>query len=425
MRAGRRPARTLNSTRGWWTLPKWIEADGARRAPRGGRRGRRPHDVVRGRELPATRARSRPIARGARRGRSPAGWRQAQGHAAAASCRRDLGAMGGRGPGASGWPAERRPPGHHATARSPASSVVGDRVSPGRHRHRHGVPGAGAGSFRDWEIFNRPAKGPPVACMPATFVAALGEAARSNPPASCDARGRRRLLPYAGGFASSATPARACPTCARRGLSAPYPIAEITFNRSPLPECASSQEAFNPFIPQQSRTTPRCPSHPALKRHREPARRRRWTSPSSFAPTSTRSGTTARGRWAADRFPRRGPELRAACASRRRSAGLELLSTKYGPQEHPRGFDGPSRPAPRASTNARRSLEGRAPSTRPTAAARRELKANRRAVADPQEPSPTPDGLTHVSSLAPRLLLGPGSARTVEFVLAWYIPLRE
>ena len=269
----------------------------------------------------------------------------------------------------------------------------------------------GRGQLRDWEIFNRPGKG---RALPGTFVAAWVK--------SADKPGRVRVLeaasraPYPGSFGAFRDTGQGLAHLREAQMTGAYPIAEIAFTDPSLP-VTFALEAFNPFIPHATDDS----SLPvAIFRYGIENRSAAAVDVAIVFTIQNAVGYDGQATLLSDRFPGAGQNF-ARVRDEGSLAGLELLSSKHGPDSVRSGSMALATTA-RDYTTRRAWKSGRRDESYRNWL--EELKATGR-VADPQEPSPTPDGFTHTSSLAPRVTVAPGERKTVEFVLAWYFPLRQ
>lgn len=105
----------------------------------------------------------------------------------------------------------------------------------------------GRGNLRDWEIFNRPAKGKG---LPYTFFALWVQAQGADPIARV--LEARYLPPYSGGFGLPTAQVAGLPRLAEARFTGAYPFAWIDFFDDTLP-VQVSLEAFNPFIPMNDK----------------------------------------------------------------------------------------------------------------------------------------------------------------------------
>jgi uncharacterized protein (DUF608 family) len=101
----------------------------------------------------------------------------------------------------------------------------------------------GRGNLRDWEIFNRPAKG---RNLPYTFFAI--RCRRPGAPPIARVLERRLLPPYDSDFGLSTGLVSGLPRIAEAEFAGAYPIARIIFQDDALP-VGVTLEAFNPLIP--------------------------------------------------------------------------------------------------------------------------------------------------------------------------------
>jgi uncharacterized protein (DUF608 family) len=101
----------------------------------------------------------------------------------------------------------------------------------------------GRGELRDWEIFNRPAKG---CWLPYTFFAIWAQEEGSEPVARV--LERRLLPPYVAGGGLPPGQMAGLPRLDEARFTGEYPFARIAFEDAALP-LTVELEAFNPFVP--------------------------------------------------------------------------------------------------------------------------------------------------------------------------------
>jgi uncharacterized protein (DUF608 family) len=107
----------------------------------------------------------------------------------------------------------------------------------------------GRGQLRDWELFNRPAKGKE---LPYTFFAI--HATPRGGPAVSRVLERRLLPPYHAGFGLPTRTVSGLPRLREAAFRGEYPFAWIDFEDETLP-VAVSLEAYNPFVPMDERAS--------------------------------------------------------------------------------------------------------------------------------------------------------------------------
>src|SRR3954471_20320563 len=110
----------------------------------------------------------------------------------------------------------------------------------------------GRGQLRDWELFNRPAKGRD---LPFTFFALwCRPAPASGQPGPAVARilERQLLPPFVDGHGLAPGFVAGLPRLSEATFTGTYPIAELRFRDDALP-VAVELEAFNPFRPFDAR----------------------------------------------------------------------------------------------------------------------------------------------------------------------------
>ncbi len=104
----------------------------------------------------------------------------------------------------------------------------------------------GRGNLRDWEIFNRPAKGKD---LPYTFFSIYAEPEGGAGVARV--LERRLMPPYTAGFGLPTSKVSGLPRLKEAIFHGEYPLARIEFQDDDLP-VQVSLEAFNPFIPMNT-----------------------------------------------------------------------------------------------------------------------------------------------------------------------------
>ncbi len=269
----------------------------------------------------------------------------------------------------------------------------------------------GRGDFRDWEIFNRPNKGK---VLPFTFVALWAKPASGTPvvkvveaPLQPPFRGRDGVPRFS---------AQGLPRLAGARFTGAYPFAEIAFEDTSLP-VSVSLEAFNPFIPLQVDDS----ALPvAILRYKVT---NRSTGPVDLALAFSilnavgYDGKTPLDSETFEGFGQNITRLRRESSM----SGLDLRSNKYEPDNI--RFGSMALVTRHPEITGRTAWEGGqwwdsfqkwfdeydASGT----------------LADTHEPTPSENGVSNYATLAPRFNLKPGETRSVEFVLAWYFPVRE
>src|SRR5215470_6528744 len=107
----------------------------------------------------------------------------------------------------------------------------------------------GGGQLRDWEIFNRPAKGRDLAlCFFALWAKPEGA------PAVAHVLERRRLPPFVADRGLSPWAVAGLPRLEEATFTGSYPIAQLSFHDSTLP-VEVELEAFSPFAPPDDRVS--------------------------------------------------------------------------------------------------------------------------------------------------------------------------
>ena len=271
----------------------------------------------------------------------------------------------------------------------------------------------GRGDLRDWEIFNRPNKGK---SLPFTFVALWARQAGATERPVVKVVEAPLQPPFRGSEGYPRSRAQGLPRLHGARFSGAYPFASIEFDDDHLP-LAISLEAFNPFVPL---ITDDSALPVAIFRYR--LKNRTATPVDAALAFSILNAVGYDGRSVLEDnqfegFGRNLTRLRREGAV----AGLDLTSDKYE-ADHIRAGS-------MALVTTHPDISAR------TAWERGEWwdsfqkwfdeYAATGTLRDTHAPEPTPDGASNYATLAPRVTLAPGESRDIQFVLAWYFPLRE
>ncbi len=264
----------------------------------------------------------------------------------------------------------------------------------------------GRGQLRDWEIFNRPAKG---TTLPFTFVAVWAKAEGTTPV--------MKVLeappgpPFRGGRGYAREDAQGLPHMKDARFTGTYPIAEIAFDDDALP-VAVSLEAFNPLVPLATDDS----SLPvAIFRYRVTNRSRSPVDVSIAFSIQNAIGHDL----PAPVVPPPKATGRNLTRLRRESGlnGLDMTTERYSPEDV--RFGSMALVTPHPDVTARSAWES-GPWFDSFQKWFDEFATTGR-VAD----SETAGARTAYATLAPYLRLEPGETRPIEFYLTWYFPLRE
>jgi non-lysosomal glucosylceramidase len=273
----------------------------------------------------------------------------------------------------------------------------------------------GRGQLRDWEIFNRPAKG---RTLPFSFVA-LWARAEGGPP-------RLRAVeapippPYPGGFGYARSSAQGLPHFQGARFTGAYPFARIDFEDAGLP-LEVSLEAFNPFVPLDvdDSSLPVAIFHYRLRARG--TKRVDLALAFSLLNAVGYDGKTTLRDEAHEGFGGNVSTFRQETAGARSLAGFEMTSSKH--------WAGSPRRGSLALATTHETLTA-LPAWKGTEwfdafqSWINEFSREGRFAAGPSM-EPTPDKRSAVATLAPHLSLAPGESATVTFLLAWHFPLRE
>jgi len=268
----------------------------------------------------------------------------------------------------------------------------------------------GRGDLRDWEIFNRPNKGK---ALPFTFVA-LWVRRQGDAPIVKVVEGPPEP-PFRGGFGYPRERAQGLPHMSSARFSGAYPIAELAFE-DPLVPLEITLEAFNPFVPLDTDAS----SLPvAILRYRL---RNTGTRPVEAALAFSilnpigYDGTAAIG---SNRFQGFGQNVTRV---RREGplVGLDMTSLKYDTDDVRNGSMALLTTA--TDVSARAAWEPGAWFDSFTKWFDEYAAGGR--LKETDESWPSGDGTSDYATMAPKLTLNPGESQQVQFVLAWYFPLR-
>ena len=269
----------------------------------------------------------------------------------------------------------------------------------------------GRGELRDWEIFNRPNKGH---SLPFTFAALWTRAA-----------GQRAVVrvveaplqpPFRGAQGYPREGAQGLPRFRGATFRGAYPFAEVTFEDETLP-VAVVLEAFNPMIPLEvddSSLPVAVLRYGLTNRSKDPVQ--------AALAFSILNAIGYDGRSALDgnRFAGFGQNLTRL----RRDAtivGLDLTSQKY--EDDNIRFGSMALATTHPEVTARPAWEAGA--WWDSFQKWFDEYAAGGAFRDGESAGPSEDGVTHHATLAPRLTLAPGEAKTIVFLLAWHFPVRK
>jgi uncharacterized protein (DUF608 family) len=268
----------------------------------------------------------------------------------------------------------------------------------------------GRGDLRDWEIFNRPNKGK---ALPFTFVA-LWARRQGESPVVKVLEGPL-LPPFRGSSGFPRERAQGLPHMNAARFSGAYPIAEVAFE-DPLVPLEISLEAFNPFVPLDTDAS----SLPvAILRYRlrntgarpvDAALAFSILNPIGYDGTAAIRGNSFQGFGQnVTRVRREGP-----------MAGLDMTSLKYEADDVRNGSV--------ALVTTTTDMTARA-AWEPGAWFDSFSKwfdeyAPGGQLKNIDQSGPSAEGVSDYATIAPRLTLQPGETGFVQFVLAWYFPLR-
>ncbi|MCC6442483.1 MAG: hypothetical protein IT210_03385 [Armatimonadetes bacterium] len=265
----------------------------------------------------------------------------------------------------------------------------------------------GRGQFRDWEIFNRPAKGK---SLPFTFFA-LWARPEGEEAVACVLE-RRLLPPFAEGAGMS--PAYLCglPRLKEARFRGEYPFAWIDFEDDSLP-LKVSLEAFNPFIPMNDRDSG-IPAAVFRWTLENPTNRRvEATVAFSLINMAGYDGVSAPARhngllgqnlneWVSE------PGLK----------GIRMSSGKYGPDAPQFGTMALAAPWDDVTYKLRWERSGWFDDAQNFWD---DFTADG-LLSDNPEAEASPDGLTDIGTLGLKVALEPGGKAALPFILSWHFP---
>jgi non-lysosomal glucosylceramidase len=273
----------------------------------------------------------------------------------------------------------------------------------------------GRGQLRDFEIFNRPAKG---RTLPFTFVALWARAEGGTPRLRAVEAALRP--PFAGSFGFPRSSGQGLPHFTGARFTGAYPFARIDFEDPSLP-VEVSLEAFNPFVPLDVADS----SLPvAIFHYRLRARGPKVVEVALAFSMLNAVGYDGKARLSDEKHEGFGGNLntlREETAGDRRVTGFDMTSAKHWTESPRHGslalltthetvtalpawkgtewFD--------AFQNWINTFhaDGRFPAAAPM--------------------GPTEDKRSTYATVAPHVRLAPGQSATITFVLAWHFPWRE
>jgi len=273
----------------------------------------------------------------------------------------------------------------------------------------------GRGQLRDFEIFNRPAKG---RTLPFTFVALWARAEGEAPRLRAVEAALRP--PFAGSFGFPRSSAQGLPHLPGARFTGAYPFARIDFEDATLP-VEVSLEAFNPFVPLDVADS----SLPvAIFHYRLRARGPKAVEVALAFSMLNAVGYDGKARLSDDEHEGFGGNLntlREETVGDRRVTGFDMTSSKHWTESPRHGSLAlltthetlTAMPAWKGTEwfdafqnwiNLFRA-EGRFPAAAPM--------------------DPTEDKRSAYATVAPHVRLAPGQSTTITFVLAWHFPWRE
>jgi uncharacterized protein (DUF608 family) len=273
----------------------------------------------------------------------------------------------------------------------------------------------GRGQLRDWEIFNRPAKG---RTLPFSF-AALWARAEGDTPRLRVVEGPLRP-PYAASFGFPRSAAQGLPHFQGARFTGAYPFARVDFEDQGLP-VEVSLEAFNPFVPLDvaDSSIPVAILHYRL-RNRDP-RPVDLALAFSLLNAVGYDGKASLNGEQHDGFGGNLNTLRDEAVGGRRMVGFDMTASKhwtgsprYGSMAlvttHEAATSLPAWKGAEWFDSFQNWINEFSPDGRfPAAAAM----------------TPTADKRSACATVAPHLRLAPGQSTTITFLIAWNFPLRE
>ena len=269
----------------------------------------------------------------------------------------------------------------------------------------------GRGELRDWEIFNRPNKGK---ALPFTFVALWAKSEGEMPIVKVVEAPPQP--PFRGAHGYPRERAQGLSRFRGARFTGAYPMAEIAFEDETLP-LAVTLEAFNPFIPL---ATDDSALPVAIFRYRLTNRSSKTVDASLAFSLLNPIGYDGRSALGGNRFAGFGRNV-TRLRREPRFAGLEMTSQKYQPDDI--RFGSMALVTTHSEVSARTAWEGGAWWDSFQKWFDEYAAAGK--VADPRETGATAEGSSNYATLAPRFTLKPRESRSIEFILAWYFPVRE
>ncbi len=269
----------------------------------------------------------------------------------------------------------------------------------------------GRGDLRDWEIFNRPAKG---LTLPQSFVALWARERGRNPVTRVVAARPQSPLTAARGLPRAGVPG--LPHLRRARFTGAYPLARIDFEDEALP-LTVALEAFNPFVPLAPEDSGlpvailRCHLTNPGRRAVEATLALSALNPIGFLPPAPLED-------------RRAPCFGGNVNALVRGAGftaISMTSERVAPDDLAHGSLALATPHPDVTW--RLAWGGEAWFD--------DLQifwdefSRRGRLAEQRRVSPTPEGVTEHASLGARVTLAPGESRTIPLLLAWHFPNRD
>jgi non-lysosomal glucosylceramidase len=273
----------------------------------------------------------------------------------------------------------------------------------------------GRGQLRDFEIFNRPAKG---RSLPFTFAALWARAEGEEPRLRAVEAALRP--PFAGSFGFPRSSAQGLPRLPGARFTGAYPFARIDFEDPSLPVLVSL-EAFNPFVPHD---VPDSSLPVAIFHYRLRARGPKPVEVALAFSLLNAVGYDGKARLTDEKHDGFGGNLntlREETVGGRRVSGFDMTSSKHGSE------------SPRHGTLAL--LTTHETLTALPAwkggewfdAFQNWINAFREKGRFPpaEGMAPTEDKRSANATLAPYVRLAPGQSATITFVMAWHFPSRE
>ena len=266
----------------------------------------------------------------------------------------------------------------------------------------------GRGELRDWEIFNRPAKG---RWLPYTFFAIWAQAEGAAPVARV--LERRLLPPYVSGSGLPPGQVAGLPRLAEAHFTGEYPFARIAFADEVLP-LAVELEAFNPFVPLDAEASGLPVAIFAWRLHNPGPAPVRATVALSLLNAVGYDGLAELRNRRHPLFGANRNEFVAEAGVR----GLRLTGSKP-PADHPgAGSLALATPWPQVTFTTRWERAGWFDDLQSFWDG---FRASGR-LAEVADAAPSPDGETDVGSLGLIAEVPPGGTVALPFVLAWHFP---